>query len=67
MTETQFATPEDLRVDLTLHSVSANLLQEFAEKIVKPYFGGNLNQALLSLMEKSIVEQAIEDRATSKF
>ncbi|MCW4024003.1 MAG: hypothetical protein NWF01_03095 [Candidatus Bathyarchaeota archaeon] len=66
MTETQFATPGDLRVDLTLHSVSANLLQEFAQKIVKPYFGGNLNSALLSLMEKAIVEQAIEDRATSK-
>jgi hypothetical protein len=67
MTETQFATQEDLRVDLTLHSVSANLLKEFAQKIVKPYFDGNMNKALYSLMEKAIIEQAIEDRATNNF
>ena len=64
MTETQLATQEDLQVDLTLHSVSTNLLTEFAQKIVKPYFGGNLSFALQKLIEKALIEEALADKAT---
>jgi len=32
-------------------------------KIVKPYFGGNINEALRSLMQKAIDEEAIVNQA----
>ena len=51
------ATEDDLIVDLTFHDVPAALLTEFAEKIVGPYYRGNLNQALRELMGKAITEQ----------
>ena len=47
----------DLLVDLTFHSVPASLLAEFAEKIVKPYYKGNLNAAIQDLLHKTIAEQ----------
>jgi len=47
----------DLLVDLTFHGVSASLLTEFAEKIVRPYYGGNLNAAVQDLLHKAISEQ----------
>ena len=37
------ALEDDLFVDLTFHNVPASLLAEFAEKIVRPYYSGNLN------------------------
>jgi hypothetical protein len=51
------ATEEDLLVDLTFHSVPALLLSEFAEKIVKPYYSGNINAAIQDLLKKTIAEQ----------
>jgi hypothetical protein len=39
------ATEKDLLVDLTFHDVPASLLTEFAEKIVRPYYNGNMNAA----------------------
>jgi hypothetical protein len=33
------ATEDELFVDLTFHNIPASLLAEFAEKIVRPYFG----------------------------
>jgi hypothetical protein len=48
---------EDLLVDLTLHDVSASLVSEFAEKIVRPYFNGNLNAAVQDLIHKALLEQ----------
>ena len=53
------ATEDDLIVDLTFHDFPATLLTEFAEKIVRPYYHGNLNQALKELMEKAITEQQL--------
>ena len=44
----------DFSVDLTLHQVPASLLTEFAEKVVRPYFGGNLNQAIQGPTSKSV-------------
>ena len=51
------ATEEDLLVDLTFHEMPASLLTEFAEKIVRPYYKGNLNAAVQDLMQKALSEQ----------
>ena len=51
------ATEEDLIVDLTFHGVPASLISEFAEKIVRSYFNGNLNAAIQDLIKKAIAEQ----------
>jgi hypothetical protein len=59
MTETQMAVEEDLLVDLTFHDFSAILLKDFASRIVKPYFKGNLNQAIKTLMEKALTEEKL--------
>jgi hypothetical protein len=51
------ASADDLLLDLTFHSVPASLLSEFAEKIVKPYYRGNMNAAIQDLLHKTIGEQ----------
>jgi hypothetical protein len=51
------ATETDLLVDLTFHNVPASLLAEFAEKIVWPYYSGNLNAAIQDLIQKALAEQ----------
>jgi hypothetical protein len=51
------ALEDDLLVDLTFHSVSASLLSEFAEKIVRPYYNGNMNAAIQDLLHKTLREQ----------
>jgi hypothetical protein len=43
------ATEADLLVDLTLHDFSATLLTEFAEKIARPYYSGNMSDAVKDL------------------
>ena len=63
MTETEITVEEDLSVDLTFHDFSAGLLKEFALKIVKPYFNGNMNKAIKSLMEKAISEETLVNQA----
>lgn len=63
MTQTQTAPEQDLLISLTLHNFSADMLREFALKIVKPYFHGNVNEALRSLMEKAIQEETIVNQA----
>ena len=50
-------TENDLIVDLTFHNLPASLLSEFTEKIVRPYFNGNLNAALQDLLHKAITDQ----------
>ncbi len=51
------ATEEELLVDLTFHKVPATLLSEFAEKIVRPYYGNNMNAAIQDLLLKALAEQ----------
>jgi hypothetical protein len=51
------ATEDDLSVDLTLHDLSAALITEFAEKIVRPYYSGNMSNAVKDLMRKVIGEE----------
>ncbi|MCW3994523.1 MAG: hypothetical protein NWE98_00030 [Candidatus Bathyarchaeota archaeon] len=48
---------EELHVNLTLHSVPASLIAEFAEKIVKPYYNGNLNVAIQDLIHKTLADE----------
>ena len=48
---------DELLVDLTFHSVPASLLSEFAEKIVRPYYKGNMNAAIQDLLHKTLREQ----------
>lgn len=50
-------TEADLVVDLTFHKVRASLLAEFAEKIARPYYNGNLNAAIQDLLQKALAEQ----------
>ena len=59
MTQTEMVSQEDLLVSITLHNFSAEMLKEFAIKIVKPYFGGNVNEAVRKLMEKAIAEETL--------
>ena len=51
------STEDDILVDLTFHSVPASLLTEFAEKIVRPYYQGNMNAAIQDLLHKTLAEQ----------
>jgi len=44
-------------VDLTFRNVPASLFTEFNEKIVKPYFNGNVNSAIQDLIHKALAEQ----------
>jgi len=55
--KTAALTENDLPVDLTLHKVPASLLTEFAEKIVRPYYNGNMNAAVQDLLIKVLAEQ----------
>ncbi len=50
-------TEDDVFVDLTLNNVPASLLSEFAEKIVHPYYNGNMNAAIQDLLVKTLAEQ----------
>ena len=50
------ATEEDLLIDLTFHKLPASLIAEVAEKIVKPYYQGNLNVAIQDLIHKTLSE-----------
>jgi hypothetical protein len=51
------ATENDLSVDLTLHDFSAILLAEFTEKIVRPYYAGNMSDAVKDLIQKAIRDE----------
>jgi hypothetical protein len=53
---------DDLHVDLTVHDVSASLLKEFAERIIKPYYPGGVSDAIKDLIRKAIDEQEAASR-----
>lgn len=63
MTQTESVYEEDLRVSLTFHNFSAEMLKEFARKIVKPYFQGNMNEAVRCMMQKAIDEETLASQA----
>ena len=51
------ADEETLSVDLTFHNLPANLLKEFALRVVKPYYSGSLTAAVKDLMQQAIADQ----------
>ena len=51
------STEEEPSLDLTLHDVPISLVTEFAQKIVRPYYNGNLNMAIQDLINKALSEQ----------
>jgi peptidase E len=53
------ATKDDLSVDLTLHDFSAALLTEFAEKIVRPHYLCNMNNAVKDFMQKAVGKEQL--------
>ena len=58
---------ENMFVDLTFHDFPVELLKTFVKKIVQPYFSGNTNQAIKTLMEKTITEEEIvKNRVTNQ-
>jgi hypothetical protein len=57
---------QNLSVNLTLHDFSESLLKEFASKIVKPYFKGNMDEAIRRLMEKALIEESLVKKALNK-
>lgn len=59
MTQTETVYEEDILVSLTFHNFSAKMLREFAQKIVKPYFRGNINEAIRCLMQKAVDEESL--------
>jgi hypothetical protein len=63
LTQTEAVYEEDLLISLTFHNFSAEMLREFAAKIVKPYFRGNINEAVRCLMQKAIDEEALISQA----
>ena len=50
-------TEDDLLVDLIFHDVSATLIAEFAEKIVRLYYSANMNEAFVDLIQNAIMEE----------
>ena len=53
------AAEDNFRIDLTLHDFPAALLTEFAEKIVRPYYSGNMNSAIKELIQKKYQRRTI--------
>jgi hypothetical protein len=67
MTQTEITTENDnFLISLTLHNFSTEMIKEFARKIVKPYFDGNLNLAIRTLMENAINEEIITNKVMAK-
>jgi hypothetical protein len=54
---TVLAIENELPIDLTLHDFSFSLVAEFVNKIVKPYYGDNLNASFQDLIRKALAEQ----------
>lgn len=46
-------------ITIVFHNMPPSLLREFAVNVVKPYFGGNFNEAIRQLMEKAVIEEAL--------
>jgi ferritin-like protein len=59
-------TDENSLANLTLHNFSTTLLTEFNLKIAKPYFKGNIDEALKTLMEKALTEESLFKKALNK-
>jgi hypothetical protein len=52
-------TEDDLLMDLAQHNVPPSLLIKFSEKIVQPYYRGNLTNAICDLFHRALSEQEV--------
>ena len=53
---------DDMSVDLTIYNVPANLLREFAQKIISPYYPGGVSEAIKDLMRKAILNHSMNQK-----
>ena len=51
-------------VNITIYDIPANLVHEFSEKVVKPYYPGGISQAIKDLMRKAAKKEK-EKRGSS--
>jgi hypothetical protein len=49
----------DLLVSLSFHNMPADLLRDFASLVVKPYFKGNVNEAIRQLMTRAVADEEL--------
>jgi hypothetical protein len=49
-------------VNITICDVPADLLHEFSERVIKPYYTGGITEALIDLMRKAVQEQKEKER-----
>jgi hypothetical protein len=52
-------TEDALLFDLAFHDVSSSLLIEFSEKILRPYYNGNLTGAIKDLIKIVLADQEL--------
>jgi hypothetical protein len=52
-------TRNDFFVDLTIHDIPVSLLEDLSKYIIKPVFGGQVNEAIKDLMRKAILKQKL--------
>jgi len=43
--------------NIIIYDIIADLVQEFSEKIVKPYYPGGISQAIKDLMKKAVEKE----------
>ena len=48
-------------VNITIQDVSAELLHEFSEKVIKPLYASGVSEAIKNLMQKAVEEQKQND------
>jgi hypothetical protein len=53
-------------VTVSFHNMPASLIAEFAKKVAGPYFGGDLDKALASLMDKALIEEELFQNCRDK-
>ena len=44
-------------VDITIYDVPSELVKEFSEKIVKPYYPSGISQEIKDLMKKAVEKE----------
>jgi len=49
-------------VNITIYDIPANLLHEFSEKAVKPFYLGGISVAIRDLMQKVVEEQKQKEK-----
>ncbi len=51
---------DDIQVELAIRNVPGFLVKEFAEKIAKPYYNGEISEAIRDLMWQAVQTHKLE-------